>query len=209
MFFRDNLTEVWTTAASKNYDFDEIGVIHCENLHPYLYAIFCDATKVCSLLNKNTKQPLLDFISLEEIFVSICYRLLRFIPIHPHTGRIDSQSALGLGLLIFTMTTFFQANEKRIMDFKALCVRFEDLLRGNLSGFGDEISLWLLALGGIWFQKELVTDHVASKMRNLCSLRKIYTWVEFRACISKFPWITVIHDCLGEELWNQTQRMIQ
>lgn len=209
MFFRDNLTALWNIMASKNYDFNDMTFIPNDNLNPYLYTIFCDTVEVCSLLNENIQQPILDLINLEEIFVSICYCLLRFNPIHQLTEKIDSQAALSVGLLIFTMTAFFQMNEKRIIDFNALSVRFESLLRGDLSGLGDDLSLWLLAMGGIWFRNQLETDHFVSKMRNVCSRRKIYNWIEFRAYISRFPWIAAIHDRLGEELWIQTQQITQ
>ncbi|RAL03640.1 uncharacterized protein BO80DRAFT_349697 [Aspergillus ibericus CBS 121593] len=205
MFFRDNMAAVWNKLASGGH-LDHAPDMPCYNLSPYLHAILSDVMCVCYVFNSNSRHPIFDFLDFEEVYVSICYRLLRFISINAPTGQFDSQTACHLGLLMFTMTTFFQIDQTRIIDFKKLSLRFQNFLNGDLCELENDLSLWLLTLGGIWYSKDLNSDLIASKIRLLVQQPEIGSWGDFRDCLGRFPWIQALHDQPAHKLWNQVQQ---
>ncbi|KAE8147057.1 hypothetical protein BDV25DRAFT_169418 [Aspergillus avenaceus] len=206
MFFRDHMAEVWNKLASSGHCFDYAPVTPLNDLHPYLNGVSSDIMNLCYLLNCDPSQPILDLLGFEETFVSICYRLLRFIPIQDSTCQFDTQTVYHLGLLIFTMTTFFQVGRKQIIHFKALSLRFQNFLDSGPSELEDSLRLWLLTIAGVWCSKDLNRDLVASKIRLLVQNQGIGGWGELRGFLEKFPWIHALHDQAGLELWNQVQR---
>lgn len=205
MFFRDHMAEVWNKVISRGCHLDLAPVIPCNSLNRYLYDILSDVMAICYLLNNDPNQPILDLLGFEEAFVSLCYRLLRFIPIKDSTGPIESQTAYHLGLLIFIMTTFFRIGRSQIIDFKTLSLRFQDFLNSNLSKLEYSLSLWLMVIGGIWCSKDLNSDWVASRIRELAERGGIGSWSELRGCLCNFPWIQAIHDQPSHKLWKQVQ----
>ncbi|KAE8138646.1 hypothetical protein BDV38DRAFT_69075 [Aspergillus pseudotamarii] len=206
MFFRDHMAEVWNKLASDRHRLYYAPVTPWNDLHPYLNTIYSDIMNLCYLLNCDPYQPILDLLGFEETFVSICYRLLRFIPMENSACQVDTQTACHLGLLMFTMTTFFQVGQKQIIDFKALSLRFQNFLDSDPSELEDSLSLWLITLGGIWCSKDLNRDLAASRIRLLAQKHGIFSWNELRGCLGKFPWIHALHDQPGLGLWNQVQR---
>lgn len=206
MFFRDRMAELWNKLASGGHRLDYAPVTPLNDLHPYLNKICSDIANLCCLINRDPRQPILDLLGFEETFVSICYRLLQLIPMQDTACQIDTQTVFHLGLLIFTMTTFFQVGQKQIIDFKALSLRFQNFLDSDPSELEESLSLWLVTLGGIWCPKDLNRDLVASRICLLAQQQGIGSWSEFRSCLGRFPWIHALHDQPGLELWNQVQR---
>ncbi|KAE8370606.1 hypothetical protein BDV27DRAFT_35461 [Aspergillus caelatus] len=205
MFFRDHMAEVWNKLTTLGHRLDHVPVTPWNDLHPYLNTICSDIMYLCCLLNCDPRRPILDFLGFEETFVSICYRLLQFIPMQDSACQIDTQTACHLGLLMFTMATFFQVGQKQIIDFKALSLRFQNFLDGDLCEVDDGLSLWLITLGGIWCSKDLNRGLVASRIGLLARQQGISSWSELRGWLGKFPWIHALHDQPGHELWNQVQ----
>ncbi|GAD98560.1 hypothetical protein FG04937.1 [Paecilomyces variotii No. 5] len=157
--------------------------------------------KVCNCPSR----PILDLLGFEELFISTCYRLLRFMPIMDPTGQINSQTACHLGLLIFTVTTFFQLGQNRMIDFKGLSLRFQDVLSSDLGEVDDNMSLWFMTIGGVWYWNDFDNVQVASRLRQLVQQRGINSWRELRSHLYEFPWIQAVHDKPGHKLWNQIQ----
>ncbi|KAE8326024.1 hypothetical protein BDV39DRAFT_216191 [Aspergillus sergii] len=203
MFFRDHMPEVWNKLASDGHRLDHAPVTPWNGLHPHLNAIFSDIMNLCCLLNCKPRQPILDLLGFEETFVSICYRLLRFLPMQDFPCRIDMQTVCHLGLLMFTMTTFFQVGQKQIVDFKALSLRFQNFLNSDSCELEDSMSLWLLTLCGIWCSKDINNGLVASRIHLLAEQQGIDSWSELRGCLGTFPWIHALHDEPGHRLWDQ------
>ncbi|OGM41851.1 hypothetical protein ABOM_009651 [Aspergillus bombycis] len=145
MFFRDHMAEVWTKLASSGHRLHGAPVTPWNDLHPYLHAILSDIMNLSYLLNCAPRQPILDLLGFEETFVSICYRLLRFIPMQDSV-RVDTQTACHLGLLMFTMATFFQIGQKRIIEFNILSLRFQNFLTSDRCEVADSMILWLITL---------------------------------------------------------------
>ncbi|KAB8268312.1 hypothetical protein BDV30DRAFT_17796 [Aspergillus minisclerotigenes] len=206
MFFRDHMAEVWNKIASDGHRLDHAPVTPWNGLQPRLNDIFSDIMIFCYLLNCKPRQPILDLLGFEETFVSICYRLLRFLPMQDFPCRVDMQTVCHLGLLMFTMTTFFQVGQKQIIDFKALSLRFQNFLNSDPCELEDSMSLWLLTLGGIWCSKDINNGLVASRIRLLAEQQGIDSWSELRGCLGKFPWIHALHDEPAHRLWDQVQR---
>lgn len=204
MFFRDGMAQVWKKLASGGRRLDHARVVPCSGLNPYLRGILSDMLNICCLLNSDPRQSILDLLGFEEIFVSVCYSLLRFIPIKDSTGRIGSQEACHLGLLLFVLTMFFQVGRNRIIEFEALSLRLHAFLN-DLCENGTDLSLWVLALGGIWASGSMKSEVSASKVRRFTQQKGIDSWDKFQERLIKFPWIHAVHDGPAHQLWARIQ----
>ncbi|KAJ5574042.1 uncharacterized protein N7459_008469 [Penicillium hispanicum] len=206
MFFRDRMSEVRRTLASRGHhlDFSSVPPLVRDNeLDSHLYSILSDLVGLCSLLNNNPHQPILDFLVFEEIFVSICYRLHRFRSLNDARTQHDSQTVCHLGLLMFTMVTFFQLNRTRIIDFRRASLCFKNFLSSELCTLENDATLWLMVLGGICHLGDDDMDWIAWKIRQLIQRRGMNSWEYVRSFLCKLPWIHAVHDQPGRELWNR------
>lgn len=206
MFFRDRMPEVRKTLASRGHHLDLSSVPppvrDCE-LDSHLYSVLSDLVGLCWLLNNNPHQPILDFLVFEDIFVSICYRLLQFRSLNDARTQSDSQTVHHLGLLMFTMGTFFQLNRTRIIDFRRVSLCFKDFLGSELCTLENDATLWLMVLGGMCHLGDDDMGWIAWKIRQLVQRQGLNSWESVRSSLCKLPWIHAIHEQPGRELWNR------
>ena len=204
-FFRDRFADVKRALAEKGFGFEyELDSGLCHAMDAYLGGLFTDIMGICNLVNKSTQDSILDILGFEEVFVSLCYRLLHFRPLQ--TRQVDSQAIWHCGLLMFVMATFFQIDRTRIMEFKLLSQYFRDILATDYYGPGNDASLWLAMVGGMWYWKNADFEWITFKIRAMVEYRGLDTWDEMKEFLHGFPWIHTLHDRTGLQLWNRIQQ---
>jgi hypothetical protein len=114
----------------------------------------------------------------------------------------DNQSTMHLGLVMFLMTILLHHGTRRILDFGLVTQCFRDAVENATEAQNDNISLWLLVMGGIWTSHHPLSDWLEARIKIVSERVRISTWQEARAAMQKLPWITVLHDQPGEAFWN-------
>lgn len=172
---------------------------------PYLHDILSDVMGICSLLNYNACNCVLDHLIFEEIIASIFYRLLRFRSLNDSRLYSDIQTVYHVGLIIFMMTTFLQFNNQRIIDHSLLSQCLRDVLDSELYEHDEDAILWLMIVGGIWVSGSVDGDWITPRIRNLAQRRSVSTWDEALMYVCEFPWIYSLHNPPAHELWSRVQ----
>ena len=205
MFFRDRMPEVREILASEGYPLDHpaLSSTPFHELDPRLHDVLSDLMGLCWFVNHHPQQPQFAFLLFEEIFVSVCYRLLQFRTLNESRIQRDSQTEYHLGLLLFMVGSCFQMKGKRIVDFRLVSMCFKEFLDSELVLLGNDSTLWLMVLGGMCSLGEDDMDWIAGKIRQLAQARGIHSWEDAQSSICRFPWIHAVHDQSGRELWNR------
>lgn len=208
MFFRNCMTEVRKTLLSKGCQLDHplTSPPARYNLSICLQDIFSDVMSFCSLLNTGTSTLVLDFLSFEEVLMSVFYRLLNFRSLNESRKCSDLQAIYHVGLIVFMMTTFLQFNRHKIMNHRLLSLCIRDVLDSEIHGGDDDLTFWFMIVGGIWASDDIKGDWLHQRIRGMAVRRRIDSWNEARQILCMFPWANALHDKPGYKLWNKMQK---
>lgn len=206
LFYRDRMYEVNRKLASQQFRLEhssDASFVCHQRLDSVLQDVILDVTRICTLFNKYLKTQPLDLLDFQEAIVSICYRLLRFRTLSASRHISDMQSAYHIGLLIFMMTLFLQNNQSRMIKtgFVTSCVKC--VLDTGLEASEDEMTFWLLMLGGMWGLRDDDEGWIISRLQGMALKLGIMTWDRAQKLLGRFPWIDAIHDQPGRKLWDQ------
>ncbi|KAJ5184276.1 hypothetical protein N7492_001892 [Penicillium capsulatum] len=204
MFFRDRMADVHRTLAPRGLPGDVFDCpVRSLPVEPILLGIYSDVMRICVLLNRAPREPVLEMMVFEEILVSVCYRLLRFRSLNQSQQRADVQSAYHLGLINFMMTTFLQCNRHRILNNRLISTCLRDTLDREWHENGDESTFWLMMCGGLWVSGEADGAWIALRIRELARVLGLVEWDDVRRTVGRFPWIHAVHDDLARKLWEE------
>ena len=84
------------------------------SLAPQLFDVLVDVKSISTMLNSITSGEMIDIGTFEEMLISICYRLMRFRPLHVPWRRATTEAAYHIGLTMFTMSFFLQNERRRV-----------------------------------------------------------------------------------------------
>ncbi|CZT14338.1 uncharacterized protein RCC_00315 [Ramularia collo-cygni] len=206
MFFRDNMAYVrnviskegMSLACTNNALFERYS-----QLDSNFQDVLVDIAGSCSLFNEKGKDVPLGMIPFLELIISICYRLLRFRPLQIPSRQNDSQGALHLGSTIVMMTVFLQLGHLRMIDYTLISRCLQQTLTASLLDEDCELYLWLAVIGSIWTSGSEDSSWIIARVREASDRAGLKSWTELRGRIAIFPWIHVIHDLPGYEIWQQ------
>ncbi|KAH8703375.1 hypothetical protein BGW36DRAFT_369254 [Talaromyces proteolyticus] len=208
MYFRDRMAEVRNLLISKGLRLDyplTSQPARYNQLYPSLQGIFSDVISFCRLLNAKTHNLVIDFLTFEEVLVSICYRLLNFRSLNESRKYSDVQNIYHVGLIVFMMTTFLQFNRHRIMNHRLLSLCLRDVMDTELHRDEDDLTLWFMIIGGIWISDGAEGGWINQRIQKMAVRRRINTWDEARRSVCMFPWVHALHDQPGCKLWSLVQ----
>lgn len=208
-FFRDRMHHVRTSMWTHDLRLDR-NISSCSNLNdrldPYLHDIFLDVMSMCSLFNQLGSKTV-DYMIFLEALISLCYRLLKFRSMSNASTLCDGQSAYHIGLTIFMMTMFLQYDRRRLINYSLVPVCLENVVQDESREHGEDFSLWLLTIGGIWISDEPNNRWLAPRLRMMAQRLGLDSWEEAQDSIRQYPWITGLHDQPGRELWNRVHNI--
>jgi hypothetical protein len=206
LFYRDRISEVRRTFESKGLDFDKIAPVSSiqqDELDPTLYEILVDVRCLTSLLNTISPGLILDTNSFLEIIISICSRLIRYHPLQDYK-QISSQDAVyHTGLTIFMMTSFLQLDGRQILRYDLVTKRLKEVLSEASDEVEDSLALWFMIIGGIWLSGGSDGEWLAPRIRDLAEKMGFDAWSDVLKIVRQYPWIGILHDEPGSQLWSK------
>ncbi|RBR21689.1 uncharacterized protein FIESC28_04789 [Fusarium coffeatum] len=204
LFHRNRMAEMRAILLSRGFTLKsnpDVKSPQIQQLDGTLREAFSDLLGVCNLFNKHIEKKPLDVIEFQEILVSVCYRLMGFRTLNESRLIQDIDSAYHIGLLVFLMSTFWNNHQSRLAKPGLIAACIRHALKMADGGF----AFWLLMLGGISVPKGDDQEWMITRLREEASRIGVVTWKDARDCLTKFPWMTVIHDESGQRLWDKVR----
>ena len=247
---------------------------------PRLYETFCDVLAVALIFeNKLSSRPV-DIFTFGDIFVSLCYRLMKMQADAAREGQ--KEDSYLLGMLMFSMALFLRLDQGRLMDYEPVKQRFQEYILGDSFAEAEELSespqrqpeldiipgerseepelditpgerseepeldtmpserseepkqmpaedssedgtcFWIMMMGGTWFlgstktwttvhsvgQDGLTWHRIVRRVRQVADRLGLATWEDAHAFLDRYPWLTVLHDQTGRQLWEASRGVI-
>jgi hypothetical protein len=174
---------------------------HDEHIDSELHSIFVSINTMCSLLDNNERTQSLKPGDIQEILLSICYRVLNICDINDASRLSDTHAVHYTGLIVFMMTTFVTCGLRRLVQFKATKLLLENTFSRQLTGCEDSTILWLSLVASIWASDDAIW--IAPTLRATAERLAIKTWDDARAVTSSLPWVATLHDEPGRKAWQR------
>jgi len=172
---------------------------------PELRSIIADLIRVCRFFNVDRKDfNLLEPYAFQEIWISLSYRLLHHYPLRGGQRETASENAWQFSILAFITTFLFQKGRSLRLSYSLLAGSLRKAIDCTLANdsIAESTMLWFLFVGGISVFDSPDTVWLSPKVKTSLANLGIDNWLAARDEIKKHPWIDVIHDKLGEELWH-------
>jgi hypothetical protein len=206
LFFRDRMSKVRHTFESKGLNLDLISapsLVRHDRLDLTLHEILLDARRLTSILNSISPGLILDCNTFLEMIISICSRLIRYHPLQDFKQISSMEAVYHIGLTIFMMTSFLQLDGRQILRYDLVTLRLKETLDDDLEELDDDLVLWLMIIGGIWTLGGTDGAWLIPRIRKLAGRLGIDVWADVLNVVSRFPWIGVLHDEAGREVWKR------
>ncbi|KAL7935998.1 hypothetical protein V8C35DRAFT_278229 [Trichoderma chlorosporum] len=206
LFFRNSMSKVWRTLALPKTDIEGAGAAPCPQhdlLEPFLHDILVDMMEVASQFNNGIQ---MDIETLQEMILSLGYRLIQFHPSEAEPRLRQLQAAYHIGLTIFTMTVFLHSGRRQILDYQRVDRQLKEILDTDLEDHNPELTLWLSILGGLWASDGYDEHWLPPRIRPMAIRLDIRSWDEVCNVVGHFPWVHALHDDLGRALWDQAHQ---
>jgi len=174
---------------------------------PELRFIIADLMNICRFFNVDRKYfQLLEPYAFQEIWISLSYRLLHHCPLKGGRPESASENAWQFSILAFITTFLFQKGRSLRLSYGLLAGSLRTAIDYTLTNdsIAESTMLWFLFMGGISVLESPDTIWLSSKIKTSLANLGIDNWLAARDEIKKHPWIDVIHDKLGKELWYST-----
>ncbi|EED13788.1 conserved hypothetical protein [Talaromyces stipitatus ATCC 10500] len=209
-FFRDCMPEARARLESEGLPFDlslAESVAPPHKLNSCLREILLDVINVSVLFNRIPPTTRLNYITFAELVHSICYRLIKFQPLHEPSSLSDLEDVYHMALTVFMMTLFMKFDDQRLLRCEAVFERLRTILRRNLAELDTDLVLWMLFIGGIWIRNGPDDSWLYTKIRKLTRSMGLDSWEEIYPVISVFPWIKSLHNGPGVALWDSVYEL--
>lgn len=173
-----------------------------DKLDPFLLRILLNVKGLAQWFNRGDKRHKADPDMLQEVIVSVCYRLVRFHALGdpPLESKLDA--AYHIGLVAFMTTLFLQFDGRRFLRYNLVSRCLGSVIGRMISELGDDLLLWLLFIGGISVLEEADQRWVVLQISHIVRLLGFENWGQMRQLLTQFPWIGAIHDGPGKALWD-------
>lgn len=198
---------------------------------PDLYDMLIDVMTVALLFEDELPQRPIDVFTFSDIISSLCYGLLET---GLDTFEGDTVDELyHLGMTMFAMALFLRFDQGRLLDYQPIGRRFKAVVETECSEDRnerredkedqrkeDETCFWVMMMGGTWTQEDWSGSGVevkmdsgdcpgrqqkARKVRQLAGRLGLENWEDARRVLVKYPWLTVLHDKPGRQLWEASR----
>lgn len=171
---------------------------------PELRCVIADLISVSHLLNGNHTCFKLEPYTFQEIWISVSYRLLHQYPLAGCRPEKESDNAWHLGLLALITTFLFRNGRSQPLSYDLLAETLRDVIQAmSINNLVEEATfLWLLFVSGISVFGTIDRTWLLPPIKTCLTNLNINNWRTARDKIRRFPWIDVVHDKPGHELWQ-------
>lgn len=171
-------------------------------MDPFLQQILVDVTNIAHLFNMSHTGLKMDPNMLQEVIVSVGYRLIRFHPLGGPQLESKVESAWHIGLAAFTTTLYLQFGRRRFLKYSLVAQRLREVIDRGLDEEDNDLMLWLLFIGGISVLAEVDQTWLVPRIHQVAQALGIEDWAALHQSIGQFPWINSLHDETGKALWD-------
>jgi hypothetical protein len=175
-----------------------------QTCHHDIASVVADMMSVSNLFNNNHTSFKFEADTYQEILISICYRLLHAYPLGEDRPEISQEYVFPLGLLALMTTMLFQHGRSQTLSYDLLAALLRNLLLDKeiRPPIEEQIFLWLLFVGGISVFGAEDRDWLVHRIKISLRAMNVSSWKDALNEIKRFPWISVVHDGPGEQLWK-------
>lgn len=175
-------------------------------MSPSLQGVTREVLALCRIPDRADKLPPHQF---QDIAISICQRLVDFVPLGGPRPPDPLDDVWQLGLLTFMATVLYRAAKLRVTYFGRLSRLLKLALTGN--GNCDELAqddgvlrlrFWLFFMYGISMLRGCEDQWLAAQISALAGELGVRSWEDARQVLDLFPWIDIVHDTPGRKLWD-------
>lgn len=170
-----------------------------------LRVIITDLMSVCRFFNGDRKDfKLLEAYTYQKIWISLSYRLLYRYPLIGGRRNTDGENAWHFGILGLITTFLFRKGRSLRLSYDLLAGALRGAIERALSSVSipEPTKLWFLFVGGISVFDSTYTAWLSPKIKASLTNLGIDNWPAARSEIKKHPWVDLVHDKLGQELWR-------
>ncbi|CAH0004411.1 unnamed protein product [Clonostachys byssicola] len=139
---------------------------------------------------------------LQEIIVSVGYRLVLFCSLGspPMEGFLNS--VYHIGLVAFLTTLFLQTGGRRFLKYRLVARRLRDIVNRGQHEPDKRPLLWLLFMGGISVLEESDQPWLLQRIKEITQLLAVDSWAHMQSILCCFPWIHHMHTEPSRHLWE-------
>ncbi|KAF7558920.1 hypothetical protein G7046_g5233 [Stylonectria norvegica] len=172
---------------------------------PFLQRIVLDAIATTTWFNGNGRSRKADPDALQEIIISLGYRLVRFHALHAPQLENFTAAAYHIGLVSFITTLFMQHGQRRFFRYSLVAQALKTVIARSMHEEDSVLILWLLFIGGVSVLDEADHFWLLPRITQVTRSVGIASWPQLRSVLIRFPWIDLLHDVPGEALWEATK----
>jgi hypothetical protein len=116
-----------------------------------------------------------------------------------------SENTIHLGLVAFLLS-FVRRLDNKIADNLLLYKLLNSAVREDIGSDPAklELLLWILFIGWTSVFKDSDKPWVAAKTKDTLMALGLYDWEAVRKRLTRYPWVHVLHDKLGSQLWQRS-----
>ena len=158
------------------------------------------------LLNSAEHKKKLDGYTFHDILILMGYRLIHISPLLGPRLASRIENALHLGLTAF-MTTFLLGLGLTVPEFPLLSKLARSAAQGNFDEDKEnqEVLLWVFFIGRASIFREADDVWLIPRVTGTMLALGLHTWEDLSRTLSKFPWVSALHNKPGQTLWHRSR----
>lgn len=175
-------------------------------LQPDLQNLLLEFQSLSWLLNGNADTTArLPGSTFHDVLLQLGYRLVEICPLNGPRPASPIENALHIGLVAYIMH-FLRGVDRRIPNLPVLA----KLARSSAQEYfarsknEEEVTFWLLFIGAGSVFENSDDAWLLPRLLMVAEPLGLLTWDDARSVLSKFPWVNVLHDRTGQELWHKS-----
>lgn len=145
----------------------------------------------------------------QAILIRISYKLISLSELKTGKPTENLENLLRLAMTAFMTTFWFQYGRKNQM-FPFLYNRLRTTIESTIEDDSrpQELVLWSLLIG----KGSLFTDAgdiwLVPRFAQLAIVLNLKSWEDTRHIIRRYPWVTILHERPGKDLWDTYSKQI-
>uniref|UniRef100_A0A8H7K7V7 Transcription factor domain-containing protein n=1 Tax=Bionectria ochroleuca TaxID=29856 RepID=A0A8H7K7V7_BIOOC len=204
-FFRDRMPQAAKELGMPTYSLvggsSVFSTLCSAEASPDLWKIFQDVNGLACWFNNDVTCDA-DPDDLQEIIVSVGYRLVRFCSLGSPPTEANLNSAYHIGLVAFLTTLFLKTGGRRFLKYHLVARRLRDIVNRGQHESDKRPLLWLLFMGGISVLEESDQPWLLQRIKENTQLLAIESWTHMQCILCCFPWIHHLHTKPSRHLWE-------
>ncbi|KAH8880878.1 hypothetical protein GQ53DRAFT_521227 [Thozetella sp. PMI_491] len=209
-FYRDRMAQAAHSMGLSDLTVD-LHSVHCRpgpgRIDDSLMRILLDVYQVSHWVNQHYSSLQTGTDVVQEVIVSVGYRLVRFHELGGPQLEGKLEACYHVGLVAFLTTMFLQTGGRRFLRYRLVRRCLRTAVERGLDEEDSDSMLWLLFIGGLSVLEETDDAWLLPRISQVVQHLGIKSWLQLHEFLTRFPWISPIHDEAGKVLWNKVAQV--